>query len=99
MTDTTNTEPTQEINASEVNAQATEATVAENATVQPEAKVEEAPTPEPVPETPADKTLPWEPTQEMVDAGKDFIAKCGADNIIPHPRGVYQTMFAAYQGE
>lgn len=114
MTDTTNTEPVteaQEPTPSEVNAAATEATVAEAAAVDPVAPTPDPapaaadPAPEPAPEQPVEvkdpdpKTLPWEPTAKMIDEGREFIARCISDGLTPHPRGVYQTMFAAYQGE
>ena len=111
MTDTTSTEPVteaQEPTPSEVNAAATEATVAETAavdTVAPETPVAPMPDPAPAAEQPVEvkdpdpKTLPWEPTAKMIDDGREFIARCIREGLTPHPRGVYQTMFTAYQGE
>lgn len=63
------------------------------------------PAPEPAAEQPVEvkdpdpKTLPWEPTAKMIDDGREFIARCIREGLTPHPRGVYQTMFAAYSGE
>ncbi len=70
--------------AAEVNTQATEAAV-------------EQPTPANDQQQHEPKTLPWEPTAAQIMAGQEFIGRCISEGLTPHPRGVYQTMFAALQ--
>lgn len=96
MSDTETVEQAPEVNASEVQAAATEATVAESATV--DASTKTADELAPVAEAVEPKNLPWEPNTDMIEAGKQFVDRCMADGLTPHPRGVYQTMFAAYHG-